>query len=120
MANSITPHTESQQNRQPERSDLEPDQREQTAGTGTDADTYRNRQGAQTGTNRAPERMPDAAPHHDVEPNAAAEEGTLTNRAPGGSGQGISSRSLDEEQPGQRKVVSQRPDAQAGVNHNRT
>ena len=120
MAHSTTPHTESQQNRKPDRSDLEPDQLEQTAGTGPDAELYRNNEGAQTGTNRAPERFPDNAHNPNVQPNAAAEEGNLTTRSPGGSGQGISSRSLDEEQPGQQKVVSERPDAQAGVNRNRT
>ena len=120
MAKPTTPHTESQQNRRSDQSDLEPDQLEQTAGTGQETQMYTNRQGAQTGANRAPERQQDRAGNPNTQPNATAQQGGLETRAPRGSQQGISSHSQDEESTRQEKVVSERPDAQAGVNRNRS
>jgi hypothetical protein len=96
---------------------MKADQMEQTAGT--DAETYKNRDGAQTGTNRAPKRFPDTASDLNTEPATAAFEGNLETRTPGGSSQGITSRSSDEENARQQKVVKDRPDAQAAVNQNR-
>jgi hypothetical protein len=119
MAHATTPHTETQQNRKLDRTDLEPDQLEQTSGTGEDAELYRNNEGAQTGTDRAPEKFPDAASNLNTEQAVAAYEGSVTTRTPPGSGQGITSRSADEENVGQERVVRNRPDAQAGVNHSR-
>ena len=119
MAQQTTPHTESQQNRTPDRTDLEPDQQEQTAGTDRDADLYANNAGAETGTNRAPERFPDTRPNANTEQAPAAFEGPLSTRTPGGDGQGITSHSAGEESTRQQKVVKDRPDAQAGVNQNR-
>ncbi len=116
MPHPTTPHTESQQNHRLDRTDLEADAVEQTAGA--DAAIYENRDGAQTGTNRAPERFPDLAPNPKTEPAAAAFEGDLKTRTPGGSAQGITSRSSEEESAGQQKVVKDRPDAQAGINQN--
>ena len=114
MPHSTTPHTESQQNRKLDRTDLEADQLEQTAGT--DTETYQHRDGAQTGTNRAPERFPDTASNGNTEPAPAAYEGNLKTRTPGGSSQGITARSSDEESARQQKVVKDRPDAEAAVN----
>jgi hypothetical protein len=94
MAHATTPHTETQQNRKLDRTDLEPDQLEQTSGTGEDAELYRNNEGAQTGTDRAPEKFPDAASN-------------------------LNTEQADEENVGQERVVRNRPDAQAGVNHSR-
>ncbi|MDF2435269.1 MAG: hypothetical protein JWP44_4900 [Mucilaginibacter sp.] len=117
MAHATTPHTQSQQNRQYDRTDLEPDQLEQTAGTGADASIYQNNAGAQTGTNRAPERFPDSAHHPNTEPQPVSYEGKLASRAPRANTQGISNHSSSEESSRQEKVVGERPDAQAGVNH---
>jgi hypothetical protein len=119
MAHPTTPHTESQQNLQYDRTDLEPDQLEQTAGTGPDAAIYENNFGAQTGTNRAPERFQDLAHHPNTEPEPVAYEGKLTTRAPRANTQGISNHASSEESERQEKVVSERPDAQAGINHAR-
>jgi hypothetical protein len=117
MAHATTPHTQTQQNRTPNQTDLEPDQLEQTAGTGAETELYNRREGAQTGTNRSPHVIPGSGGLPNTEPAAAAYEGSVTTRAPAGEKQGISSRSADEERPGQQKVVQERPDANAGVNH---
>jgi hypothetical protein len=118
MAHTTTPHTQTQQNTRPEQSDLEPDQLEQTAGTGDDADLYRNSDGAQVGSNRGP-RFRRAAGHPNTQPAVTAHEGSVTTRTPGGEKPGITSHSAEEESARQKKVVKERPDAQAGVNHNR-
>jgi hypothetical protein len=117
MPHSTTPHTLSQQNRKLDRTDLEADQLEQTAGT--DAQTYENRDVAQTGTHRAPQHFPDTASNLNTEPARAAYEGSLETRTPVGRSQGITSRSSDEESARQQKVVKDRLDAQAGINQNR-
>jgi hypothetical protein len=119
MAHPSTPHTQTQQNRRPEQTDLEPDQLEQTAGSGPDAELYNHREGAQSGTNRGPQFVPAGGGSPNSQPAPVAFEGSVTTRTPGGQKQGISSRSADEEAPGQQEVVKQRPDAQAGVNHSR-
>ena len=118
MAKQTTPHTESQQNRSPDQTDLEPDQLAQETCGGDDASTYRNADGAQTGTNRAPEKYPRASERLNTEPAVAAYEGSLRTRTPQGEGQGITGHSASEESSRQRKVVKDRPDAQAGTNHN--
>jgi hypothetical protein len=119
MAHPTTPHTQTQQNRRPEQTDLEPDQLDQTAGSGPDAELYNRREDAQSGTNRGRHVVPTSGGAPNTEQSAAAFEGSVTTRTPGGEKQGISSRSADEEAPGQQKVVKERPDAKAGVNHNR-
>jgi hypothetical protein len=119
MADATTSHTETEQNRKRDRTDLEPDELEQTSGTGEDAELYRNKEGAQTGTNRAPQTFPDTASNLNTKQAVAAFKGSVTTRTPHGSGQGISSRSADEENEGEQRVVRNRPDAQAGVNHSR-
>jgi hypothetical protein len=119
MAHPTTPHGQTQQNRRPEQTDLEPDQLEQTAGTGPDAKLYNRREGAQSATNRGPHVVPASGGAPNTEPPVAAFEGSVTTRTSGGEKQGISSRSADEEAPGQQKVVKDRPDAEAGVNHSR-
>jgi hypothetical protein len=117
MTKQTTPHTQSQQNVNPNQSDLELDQLEETSGTENDAEMYRNMDGAETGTNRAPHKFADPSGHRSIEPATTAYEGPLSTRTPKGPGQGITSRSSDEESTRQEKVVKDRPDAQAGVNH---
>lgn len=119
MAHATTPHTQTQQNRTPNQTDLEPDQLEQTAGTGPESGLYARREGAQSGTNRGPHTIPASPGQPNTEQPAAAHEGFVSTRTPGGNRQGISSHSAEEEKPRQQKVVGERPDAQAGVNHNR-
>jgi hypothetical protein len=119
MAHQTTPHTQTEQNRKPDRSDLEPDQMEQTAGRGPDSDLYRNRDGAQTGTNRGPQHAPGARGNPNSQPAPAAYEGSTNTRTPEGEKQGITSHSSQEESSRQQKVVNDRSDAQAGVNHRR-
>lgn len=119
MAHPTTPHTQTQQNRTPNQTDLEPDQLQQSAGIGPEAELYKREEGAQSGANRSAHVVPGAGGPPNSEQPAAAFEGSVTTRTPSGQKQGISSRSSDEEQPGQQKVVNERPDAQAGVNHSR-
>jgi hypothetical protein len=119
MAHPTTPHAETQQNRKLDRTDLKPDQLEQTSAMDEDGELYRNNEGAQTGTNRAPQNFPDTASNLNTQQAVAAFEGSVSTRTPPGSGQGISSRSSDQENEGQQRVVRDRPDAQAGVNHSR-
>lgn len=119
MARPTTPHTQTEQNQRPDRTDIEPDQLEQTSATGPDAQIYENREGAQTGTNRGPAIVPQATAHPNVEQPAAAQEGTTTTRAPKKVAQGISSHAASKESERQEKVVNERPDAKAGVNRNR-
>lgn len=98
--------------------DLEPDRSEQALGTGEDAKLYERREGAQTGGTRSPRHAPASGVKHNTEPAVAAFEGKVTTRVPQDAGkQGISSNSSAKENVGQQKVVSQREDAQAGVNH---
>jgi hypothetical protein len=117
MAIQKSPHPQSEENTNPARADLEPDELEQNAGTGPDAELYQNMDGAETAGTRTPKREPPRGQGTAVEPASAAYEGTLASRTPHGETQGITNRSLDEESERQQRVVEDRPDAQAGVNH---
>ena len=119
MAIQSTPHTNSQQNVNPAQSDLEPDQIAQDAGRGEDARLYENADGAQTGDYRAFHRNESQGPKHNTEPEEVAHVGSVTTRTPRSDNQGITNHSATEESERQEKVVRDRPDAQAGVNHNR-
>jgi hypothetical protein len=113
MAHQTTPHTQSQQNVPPDQSDFDPDQSAQSS------ELPSAELNPQIGSNRAPERLAGRAHRPNTEPAAAAMEGSVTTRTRASNTQGITNRSANEEAPGQRKVVQQREDAQAGVNHNR-
>jgi hypothetical protein len=113
MTKQRTPHTQTQQNVEPEQSDLQPQQE----GSGPDQNSSENIEGAQTGENRSPRQTQARNTQHRTEPPAAAYEGTVSTRTPKKPGQGITSRSAEEESARQEKVVNDRPDAQAGVNH---
>ena len=112
-------HTQTRQNISPTQADLEPDQEEQNADSGQNVDLYQRNENAQTGGSRAPANTPAASRNRNTEPASVAREGSVTTRTPGGTQQGISSHSADEEAARQQKVVKDREDAQAGVNHNR-
>lgn len=118
MSHPTTPHTQTQQNLPPDQSDFDPDQ---SANSSELRNLSQNQTGenAQSGTNRAPEKIGGSAHYLNTEPSGAAMEGSVTTRTPAGSAQGISNRSANEERPRQRKVVDEREDAQEGVNHNR-
>jgi len=118
MAMQKSPHTQSQQNTHFAQTDVNPDELEQTVGTGEDAASYENRAGAQTGGTRSPKHSPGSGAPHNIESEAVAHEGSLTSRVfDDDSKQGISHNSSKTEAEGQRKVVGEREDAQAGVNH---
>jgi hypothetical protein len=91
MTKQKTPHTQTEQNIPPTRADVELDQAAQGTGTESDEQLYSNMEGAETGGNRTPKRP----------------------------SQGITSHSAEEESERQQKVVNDRPDAQAGVNHSK-
>ncbi len=120
MAIKTTPHTESGKNHDVAESDLEPGVSTNTVARGEDAALHSEDTGAQTATNRGPAHAPGSGPVHrgPIQPDVTL-EGSLETRAPEGQGQGISGRSQSEESVGQKKVVENRPDAQAGVNQSK-
>ena len=119
MTKQKSPHTNTQQNVKPEQSDLEADEQEYETDSPEDQALYQQADGAETGTNRSPREIETRAAEHRTEPEKEAHEGSLTTRTPKRAGQGITSRSSEEESERQEKVVSIRPDAQAGVNRSR-
>jgi hypothetical protein len=119
VAKQKSPHTQSQQNANPAQTDLEPDQQQQNAGRGADADMYQNMEGLATGGTRTPKKSLDLPAQHRTEPAEAAHEGSVSTRTPRKPAQGITSHSSEEESERQKKVVNERPDAQAGVNQSK-
>jgi hypothetical protein len=115
MAVQKTPHTKTRQNMDPAAADLDDNQLAQDAGRGDDAELYANMDGAQTGGTRA-FNANDIRNHayHTID-RTAAKTGSVATRTPESEQQGITNRSATEESARQRKVVSARPDAQAGV-----
>jgi hypothetical protein len=114
MAKQKSPHTQTEQNAVPEKTDLE------NVGGSTEADTniYENMEGAETGTDRSPRKVPRRAPANNTEQESVAHEGSVTARTPKRPAQGITDRP-DEESRRQQKVVNDRPDAQAGLNRSK-
>jgi hypothetical protein len=118
MTRQKTPHTQTQQNTNPEQTDLEPGQTESFDEAATD-DAYTNMDGAESGGPRTPVKTPTRSRRRKTEPATSAQEGSLSTRSPKGSQQGITSHSSNEESARQEKVVKDRPDAQAGVNRSK-
>lgn len=115
MAVQKTPHTKTRQNMDPVAADLDPNQIVQDAGRGEDAKLYENMEGAQSGGTRA-FNANDVRNHaHHTIGRDAALTGSVSTRTPEGDEQGITNRSASEESARQKKVVSERPDAQEGV-----
>lgn len=112
-----TPHTQTQQDTTPEQTDLENNQLdfEDEAHEGI----YEHMEGAETGDNRAPREVQTNATSHNTQPEKVAHEGSVDTRTPKRPVQGITSHSAQEESERQQKVVNDRPDAQAGVNHSK-
>jgi hypothetical protein len=74
--------------------------------------------GAQTGGNRSPKTMPKPAHAHNTEDQPVAYEGSPASRTfDDDTKQGVTTNASSKEAEGQRKVVGDREDAQAGVNH---
>jgi hypothetical protein len=118
MANQRSPHTQSEQNAPQTQMDLEPGTLEQELGTGEDAKTYENNEGAQMGGTRSPRHAPrGAVKHKTVSPVQAFEGKTTSRTVKDPNKQGITNRSSAMENEGQEKVVKDREDAQAGLNH---
>src|SRR5256885_15741096 len=113
MTKQKTPHTQTQQNARPEQSDVDPNEPEVSA----DELTGQNFEGAETGQDRAFRKVQVRSSRRSVESPSAAFEGKVKTRTPKGNIQGITSHSATEESERQEKVVRDRQDAQAGVNH---
>jgi hypothetical protein len=94
--------------------DLDQDQLIQDAGQGDDAKLYENMDGAQAGGTRAFNANSGRTPTQHIQEDAAL-TGKVNTRTPESPNQGITNHSASEESARQRKVVSERPDAQAGV-----
>ncbi len=110
------PHTQTQQDTNFAQTDVNPDDLPQTAGI--DDQAYDNREGAQTGAQRSPRHSPASANPHNTEQQPVAYEGSVTSRVSHDSTrQGISNASAESESGGQEKVVENRPDSLAGLNH---
>ena len=115
MAVQKTPHTQTRQNMDPTSVDLEDNQLVGEAGHGEDAKLYENMQGAQSGGTRAFNANDVRSHTHKTMARTAAMTGSVSTRTPESDQQGITNRSASEESERQRKVVAERPDAQAGV-----
>lgn len=115
MAKQTTPHTRTQQNTDSAQADLNPNQNAADSGQGEDRDVYENMESAQTGGTRAFNANAARDDRPNVEPFTAALDGGTDTRTPESEDQGITNRSASEESARQRKVVSERPDATAGV-----
>ena len=115
MAVQKTPHTQTRQNMDPAAADVDSNQFVADAGHGEDAKLYENMQGAQSGGTRAFNANDGRSNTHRTVQRSAAMTGSVNTRTPESDQQGITHRSASEESERQRKVVSDRPDAQAGV-----
>jgi hypothetical protein len=115
MAIPTTPHTQTRQNLDPAAGDLDPDQNIQDLARPEETELYANSDGAQSGGTRAFNANDLRSHRHRVVPEDAALTGSVSTRIPESDAQGITNHSASEESARQRKVVSERPDAQAGV-----
>ena len=115
MAIQTTPHTQTRQNLNDADPDLDDNQVIAETGQDQDADLYANRDGAQTGGTRAFNANDQRSKLPNVQPRDAALTGSVNTRTPESDQQGITNHSASEESARQRKVVSERPDALAGV-----
>lgn len=116
MTKQKSPHTNTEQNTIPEQTDMESAQSDLEAEA--EERTYENMEGAETGMNRSPRKLPRGARRHNTEPESVAHEGSTSARAPKRPAEAITDRP-GEESARQRKVVNDRPDAQAGLNHSK-
>ena len=80
MTKQKSPHTQSEQNTVPEQTDLETAQSD--LGNEAEERAYEHMEGAETGTNRSPRRLPRSAQQHNTQPETVAHEGSVTTRTP--------------------------------------
>ncbi len=111
MAIQKTPHTQTQQNVNPEQSDFETAEGSQDAASETEQRLYEHMEGAETGTNRAPRGVQTRSRRHETEAQPAPDGDPVSRRTSNSSQQGITSHSAKEESGRQKKVVKDRPDA---------
>lgn len=116
MTKQQSPHTNTEQNAIPEQTDMDTAQSDLHAEA--EEKTYEHMEGAETGMNRSPRKAPRSTQRHNTEPEAVAHEGSISTRAPQRPAEGITDRP-EEESMRQRRVVNDRPDAQAGLNHSK-
>lgn len=119
MTKQKSPHTQTEQDTKPERTDLERDEQEYEADSRADQELYARMEGAEIGENRSPRKVRTRNMRRRTEPEVIAHEGLVSSRTPKRPSQGISSHSAEQESERQQKVVNARPDAQAGVNHSK-
>ena len=115
MAMQKTPHTQTRQDMDPAAPDLDQNQIVEDVGQGEDAKLYENRDGAQTAGTRAFNANDQRSHAHRIVQEDAALTGKVNTRTPESDQQGITNHSASEESARQKKVVSERPDAQEGV-----
>jgi hypothetical protein len=115
MTRQKSPHTQTQQNTIPEQTDLEANEEPYEADSPSDEELYTRMEGAETGTNRSPREIQTRSERHRTEPEVEARQGLLSARTLKSQAQGITSRAAAEESERQKKVVEERPDAEAGV-----
>ena len=77
MAKQKSPHTQTEQNAVPERTDFETVDGRTEADANTD-----NMEGAETGTDRSPRKVPRRVPRHNTEPESVAHEGRSLHELP--------------------------------------
>lgn len=119
MAIQKSPHTNTQQNRRPEETDMESPEQAFETDPGADQKLYENESGAEKGANRSPREIQTRVERHRVEPEQEAHEGSIGTRTPKRPAQGITAHSSEQESERQKKVADNRPDAQAGVNRSK-
>lgn len=117
MTKQKSPHTQTQQDTIPEQTDLEANEQPFEADSPADEQLYTRMEGAETGENRSARKIQTRSERHRTEPEVEAHEGSVSTRTPKRPTQGITSHSAAEESERQKKVVSDRPDAEAGVKH---
>lgn len=115
MAPQTTPHTQTQQNVNTAQDDLDSNRLMQNQGRTEDAKLYANSDGPQSGGKRAFSATQGRSNLPKMQQEDAALTGHIGTRTPHGQEKGITNHSMSEESARQEKVVSQRPDAQAGV-----
>jgi len=115
MTQEKSTHTQTQQDTHFAQADVSPGEQEQNLGN---ASEYEKMEGAQTGGKRSQKTMPGTAQGRNTEEQPAAFEGTLASRAfDDDNKQGVTTNPSSKEAEGQRKVVGERQDSQAGLNH---
>jgi len=115
MAQEKSPHTQAQQDTQFAQTDTNPNEQEQTTAA---ASEYESRDGAQTGGKLSPKTMPGSAHALKIEEPPVAYEGSLASRSfDDATKQDVTTNASSKEAEGQRNVVGEREDSQAGVNH---